>query len=371
MPNLNTELLSKIDTAVDAMVSMLKKQLVSGQGFQKRGLWDRFKNFLSNTWYGRYSQKNPYYFINTLGDFAGSSSPKKIQKNESNNKLMSVKHYLEIKSLFDKLEEELSTINENESNTENLRIMRIIDDWARNLKIALKNVFSDAIKINDIEKKKQNKLEEPKNLQQCRTDLENKHKEGKISPKDYFVLRAMIDRGDLANACRSLKEILEKAAQQPDEIEDKNKPQEPEKTLEKQDKKDADKPTSLEPEMTEEEKKFPFSIEDTNEGFKKIRDALRNKKPFKNQFAEWESKASPYQKKKFEKLESFLQQSLVGEVDRDEFLNNLKKYKIIVSHILDKSEFPKGTKIENTSPLCGLNLREKTNYIKKLISERS
>ena len=58
MPNLNTELLSKIDTAVDAMVSMLKKQLVSGQGFQKRGLWDRFKNFLSNTDIYRYEKNN-------------------------------------------------------------------------------------------------------------------------------------------------------------------------------------------------------------------------------------------------------------------------------------------------------------------------
>ena len=366
MPNLNTELLSKIDTAVDAMVSMLKKQLVSGQGFQKRGLWDRFKNFLSNTWYGRYSQKNPYYFINTLGDFAGSSSPKKIEKNESRNKLMSVKNYLEIKSLFDKLEEELSTINENENNAENLRIMRIIDDWARNLKIALKNVFSDAIKIRDLEEKKQKKMVEPKDLQQCRTDLEKKHKEGKISPKDYFVLRAMIDRGDLAGACTALEAVLKKS----DEIKNTNEPDEPEESPEKQDQKDVETPTSSEPEMTEEEKNFPFSIENTTEGFKKIRDALRNKTPFKNQFAEWESTASSYQKKKFENLESFLQQSLVGEVDRDEFLNNFKKYKTIVSHILDKSEPPQETKIENTSPLCGLNLREKTKYIKQLISER-
>ena len=102
MSDLNAELLNKIDQAVDSLVSILKKQIVSGTGFQKRGLWDRFKNWVSNTWHGRYSQKNPYYFINTLGDFAGSSSNKNKPKSESNNyQRLTLQQYSEIKHLFD------------------------------------------------------------------------------------------------------------------------------------------------------------------------------------------------------------------------------------------------------------------------------
>ena len=420
MPDLNAESMSKIDQSVDYLVSILKKQIISGDGFQKRGLWDRFKNFVSNAWHGRYNQKNPYYFINTLGDFAGSSkkdptasAPKvgaSAPKVESfNPRTLTLQEYMEIKSLFDKLEENINSINEADG-TDNLRIMRLIDDWSKTLKITLKKLFSNFSKNSASPEVESSPETDDKDGDQCRIDLENKHRDGKISHKDYFKIKSMINRGEVESACQAIEELLKRPEPEPEpepdpilekkiadaykELEEAKKKKMPDDIYEKV-KKDLEiyrrnpdeklwlsikdsihgtgpipSRSSDEPESPEEEK-FPFNLDKTIITFKKIKSALRKKEPYKKLFSKWNKIVSPFQKNKFEKLEEKLNTALVDHMEKEEFEDLLHQYKVFVSNIIDDENFSSETVIEHVSPLLPLNLEQKKNYIKILISERS
>ena len=421
MPDLNAESMSKIDQSVDYLVSILKKQIISGDGFQKRGLWDRFKNFAANAWHGRYNQKNPYYFINTLGDFAGSSKKDPITsapkvgasapKVESfNPKTLTLQEYMEIKSLFDKLEENINSINEADG-TDNLRIMRLIDDWSKTLKVTLKKLFSNFSKTSASPEVESSPETENKDGDQCRIDLENKHRDGKISHKDYFKIKSMISRGEIEGACQAIEELLKNPEPEPEpepksdpvlekkiadayeELEEAKKKKMPDDIYEKVKKdlesyrrnpdeklwlsiKDSIHGTGPipsrsddEPESSEEEK-FPFNLDETIPTFKKIKSALRKKEPYKKLFSKWSKSASPFQKDKFEKLEEKLNTALVDHMEKEEFEDLLHKYKVLVSHIVNDEDSPSESTIECVSPLFPLNMEQKKSYIKTLISER-
>ena len=66
-------LLTRIPQEVDRMVAQLKSSLLNPitHPTAKRGLWDRFKGTLSNFWWGRGNQDNPYFWKNKLGDNLG------------------------------------------------------------------------------------------------------------------------------------------------------------------------------------------------------------------------------------------------------------------------------------------------------------
>lgn len=425
MPDLNAESMSKIDQSVDYLVSILKKQIISGDGFQKRGLWDRFKNFVSNAWHGRYNQKNPYYFINTLGDFAGSSKKDPIAsapkvgasapKVESfNPKTLTLQEYMEIKSLFDKLEENINSINEADG-TDNLRIMRLIDDWSKTLKITLKKLFSNFSKTSASPEVESSPETENKDGDQCRIDLENKHRDGKISHKDYFKIKSMISRGEIEGACQAIEELLKNPEPEPEpeaeaepksdpvlekkiadayeELEEAKKKKMPDDIYEKIKKdleiyrrnpdeklwlsiKDSIHGTGPIPSRSgdesesPEEEKFPFNLDETIATFKKIKSALRKKEPYKKLFSKWKKNASPSLKDEFEKLEEKLNTALIDHMEKEEFEDLLHEYKIIVNEIISDGDSPIESTIECVSPLLPLNLEQKKNYIKILINER-
>jgi len=208
-------LFDKVNQSVDLITSKLKQQILSPEGMQKRGIWDRFKNWASNTWYGRQDKRNPYYFVNTLGDFGGTQSTKPVPpkpvppidtpKESNYNFNMSLRDFMEVNDLFDSLERQMSVIVE-EEDPSNLRIMRLIDDWSKNMKELLYRVLSDHI---GSEKESYDKDKpEGEEAESCVADLEKKRKEGKISDADYDTIRRMIKRGDTALACKKLNDIL-------------------------------------------------------------------------------------------------------------------------------------------------------------------
>ena len=423
MPDLNAESMSKIDQSVDYLVSILKKQIISGDGFQKRGLWDRFKNFAANAWHGRYNQKNPYYFINTLGDFAGSSKKDPISsapkvgasapKVESfNPRTLTLQEYMEIKSLFDKLEENINSINEADG-TDNLRIMRLIDDWSKTLKITLKKLFSNFSKTSASSEVESSPETDNKDGDQCRIDLENKHRDGKISHKDYFKIKSMINRGEVESACQAIEALLKSPEPEPEpepepksdpvlekkiadayeELEEAKKKKMPDDIYEKVKKdlesyrrnpdenlwlsiKDSIHGTGPIPSRSgddsesPEEEKFPFNLDETIPTFKKIKSALRKKEPYKKLFSKWSKIVSTLQKDKFEKLEEKLNTALVDHMEKEEFEDLLHQYKVVVSHIVNDEYISSAPTIECVSPLLPLNLEQKKNYIKIIINER-
>jgi hypothetical protein len=258
MPGMNNaEINAKIDTTIDSMLSVLKRQLLSPGGFERRGVWDRFKNWMSNLWHGRYGQKNPYYFINTLGDFAGSASqtPKKECFTPS---VFTLHEYTVIKKIFDQLEESLDTFSEADmSGVENLKLMRILDDWSKQLKVALKNLMADHERTRPAPKDDSGKSE-------CQKVLEQKHKEGKISNSDYTRISKMIAHGRIDQACEEIKNLPKTPDEPPKETEVEPKDKDVEKKPETDDKGGSEKgaetgakeePTEVEPKDKDVEKK--------------------------------------------------------------------------------------------------------------------
>ena len=118
---------SQIDSAIDKWIQELKRTFMTDE-VPKRGMWDRFKNTLANIWHGRQDTANPYKYINKFGDNLG--------KEESVNSL-SLSDYQQLKNICESLEE---IINEDE--TENLRLMRIIDQKGQELKATLKKIIT-------------------------------------------------------------------------------------------------------------------------------------------------------------------------------------------------------------------------------------
>lgn len=139
-------LLTRIPQEVDRMVAQLKSSLLNPitHPTAKRGLWDRFKGTLSNFWWGRYNQDNPYFWKNKLGDDLSHAQDQDAQK-EGMMPVIPIKEYMLFKAHFDKLEEQLNLLTENIPGTENLAIIRIITNWGEQLKELLANTIKDHI----------------------------------------------------------------------------------------------------------------------------------------------------------------------------------------------------------------------------------
>ena len=131
---------------VDDWISDLKKEIMTGASTSGRGLWDRFKNWLSNVWYGYGDPRNPYYDINRFGYGLGSKPvdssskkekpsllPKDFGKRESNT---SLNNYKTLRETCESLEKSL-----NEEEQSNLRLMQIIDKHAVILKEKIKQML--------------------------------------------------------------------------------------------------------------------------------------------------------------------------------------------------------------------------------------
>jgi hypothetical protein len=159
--NMKNQITSLVDKTVDDWIASLQKEIMTGTVTSNRGLWDRFKNFLSNVWYGHNDPRNPYYFINKYGYGLGQQeeysqkksnkpnlmpsdkdeSPEKTtvkpylmpSKNEMN---FTLKDYKILREMFDHLE-----CNLNEDNQSNLRLFQIINRHAEELKSNLKKIL--------------------------------------------------------------------------------------------------------------------------------------------------------------------------------------------------------------------------------------
>ena len=437
MSDLHPELVQKIDQTVDSMVAMLKSQILSGGvggeggADPKRGIWDRFKNWMSNMWYGRYSNKNPYYFMNTLGDFAGSKLPPKTAetKGEEEKKEsfcprgLSLSEYQSIRSMFEELESELSTISEADlpAGAENLRVVRVIDDWGKNLKLALKKIMMDHERTTP-----ETPPTDPKNPEeiQCLKDLEKKHADGKISDAEYEKIKLMVRHGRVDMACRALSEILDKPPEtkptvtpevkariekafrdlevehnrpgvgnaMPDNIYERIKSQLQE--IESSETPDLGKLAQLEREITgisgeektppppesEDETKFPYNKGSDVGAFLSIKRELRSRrspsgadKSYGEMFDEWGSKVGRSGKKVFLDLEQEIAELLADRPEgfESKYEDLLRKYKDSVARIVNATsgEIDHGVE-ESVSPTSHMSLTEKTNYYKSLLRRR-
>ena len=140
-----TSVQAQVNQIVDAWVSELKRLLISPQtGDTRRGVWDRFKNSMANMWHGRYNTSNPYFWKNKLGDDLGAvddigpDNPEPTKEHFNPNNL-SLADYKSLKDICESLEEQL---NEDIPGTENLRLVRIIDNKAKELKQKLTSIVT-------------------------------------------------------------------------------------------------------------------------------------------------------------------------------------------------------------------------------------
>jgi len=128
----------QVNQIVDAWVSDLKRTLMNPMTplAQRRGLWDRFKNTMSNMWHGRYNQTNPYFWQNKLGDDLGST-----QESFNPNNL-SLADYKSLRDICESLEEQLN--EDVPAGAENLRLVGMIDTKAQELKQKLMSIIGGA-----------------------------------------------------------------------------------------------------------------------------------------------------------------------------------------------------------------------------------
>jgi len=131
-------LLDRIPQEVDQMLAQLKTSLMNPmtRPQAKRGIWDRFKNSMSNLWWGRYNQDNPYFWKNKLGDDLGHAE----------SRIVPIEEYRLFKEFCKQLEDQLDILFEDAiPGTENLAIMKTINRWGEELKALLTKTVKDHI----------------------------------------------------------------------------------------------------------------------------------------------------------------------------------------------------------------------------------
>jgi hypothetical protein len=136
-------LLDRIPQEVDKMIGQLKSSLINPmtRPQAKRGIWDRFKNTMSNLWWGRYNQDNPYFWNNKLGDDLGQVHPEHVML-----RTVPIEEYRLFREHCRLLETQLDTLLEDTiPGTENLAIMRLINQWGTQLKAMLVKTVKDHI----------------------------------------------------------------------------------------------------------------------------------------------------------------------------------------------------------------------------------
>jgi hypothetical protein len=175
-----------IDQMVDDWAGELKREIITGAKPAKRGMWDRFKNLLSNVWYGRHNPDNPYQWINKYGDDLGQSVPKTEGIREETLQL-SLNDYKNLREVCENLENQINEENLPEG-TPNLRIIQIIDSHANILKQKLKDIFAkepdkkyEMPKISYSLTPEEEKIVRPKNIKPIIIDNE-KEKEKEKPP---------------------------------------------------------------------------------------------------------------------------------------------------------------------------------------------
>jgi len=121
------ELKSQISQVVDLWVSdiLRSKFLQKPDNQERRSLWDKFKQGMTNWWWGRNGEKyNPYRWRNRFGDELGVSE-------SFDPAVFTLNEYKNIKTLVDSVE---VGFNESEEGFDNLRLMQIVRSAAERLK---------------------------------------------------------------------------------------------------------------------------------------------------------------------------------------------------------------------------------------------
>jgi hypothetical protein len=149
-PSIDPEAFNKLKKDIDDLVvnwvGELKKELVSGTAVtQSRGLWDRFKGGLSNLWYGRQNQQNPYYWQNKLGDDLGRPGSVRSESTEFNSLPFTLHEYMDLRKFFDEFEKQLFEEYGETEGTSSLRINQIINQRANELRQKINNIVAQHI----------------------------------------------------------------------------------------------------------------------------------------------------------------------------------------------------------------------------------
>lgn len=168
--------LDKLTKLVDDFVTQLKKDLlvVNYKPTQTGVLpkvWDRMKNWWHNTVMGANNPDNPYVYKNKFGALGHEDDAKKESVR------LTLSQYNFIKEQYNKLESELSVLNEDleteSENLKNLKLFRIIDNWASKFKKEIIKQLSGGVETEPA----------PKTVQssQANADEEDKEEEESTS----------------------------------------------------------------------------------------------------------------------------------------------------------------------------------------------
>lgn len=129
---------TEIGRIVDKWVSEVLKSrfLQKPSSVPDRSLWDKFKQGMTNWWWGPKGDKwNPYVWRNRFGDELGV-------KESFNPSVFSLKEYMDLRGVVESVE---SNLNEDNQAFDNLRLMKVVRSAAEELKTMLFNALNGRI----------------------------------------------------------------------------------------------------------------------------------------------------------------------------------------------------------------------------------
>lgn len=190
-----------IGKVIDTWAKELKTKILNPMTppEQRRGLWDRFKNWTSNLWHGRYNQTNPYFWNNKLGDDLG--------REES---YLPIAEYNRVRSIVDNLEFQLNELSA--PDMPNLKIVRIIDQSAQELKKVLQQLLSKEIQINQEQPQAEPPVQRPTTAATSMADKQAEEEPEEIKEPEEIIPPA-------ASPVEPIKEPEEKAPEAAPEVE--------------------------------------------------------------------------------------------------------------------------------------------------------
>jgi len=155
--SMDPEAAEQFSKLIDQFVEKLKMDIsvAASDPAQQKGIWDRMKQWWSNIRHGKYQQKNPYYWQNVAGSGLGGEvppSPQETPSKEMPNEAvmpfmpMTLNEYKVLHECAMALEEAIATP------PKNLKLIRVIDNWAKLFKQKVMSLVTMQPKPSEIAK---------------------------------------------------------------------------------------------------------------------------------------------------------------------------------------------------------------------------
>ena len=146
------QIIKHLENQIDYFVYELKRSIINSAitGHQSQTIWDKFKGFMQNLYYGKGNVNNPNLTKNILGHGLGSASAgntENTNEQKTENRIIPLHCYRFFKEWHDDLNSSMLLLTEDyqvpeiPNHIKNTQLNKIIDNWAIKFKKAILNTI--------------------------------------------------------------------------------------------------------------------------------------------------------------------------------------------------------------------------------------